>query len=101
MMSSSLFPPGTPVCVKQVVERRDDSYVVNVVGVVESWEESPTGSWHAFGLPQPPRNTPSAAKARDGKLWLRRLKLRKADGEIAFLVIDDSTEIAKIEASNA
>ena len=98
-MSSSLFPPGTPVCVKQVVNRRDNSYEVEVVGVVESWEDAPTGSWHAFGRSQPPGSAPSVAKAEDGKLWLRRLKLRKADGEVVFLVIDDSTEIAKLTAS--
>jgi hypothetical protein len=41
---------------------------------------------------------PSATKPSGGKLWLRRLKLRKADGEMVFLVIDDSTEIAKLAA---
>ena len=96
-----MFPPGTPVCVKQVVKRRDDSYEVEVVGVVESWVDAPTGCWHAFGRPRPPGSAPSAAKAADGKLWLRRLKLRKSDGEVVFLVIDDSTEIAKLKAFTA
>ena len=55
------------------------------VGVVEAWEELPTGSWYAHG-------------AKD-KLWLTRLKLRKVDGELTLLVIDDSTSIAKLEAA--
>jgi hypothetical protein len=97
-MSMSSFPPGTPVCVKQTVKRRDDSYEVEVVGVVELWEDEPTGSWHAFGRSKSSGSMPSATNPSGGKLWLRRLKLRKADGEMVFLVIDDSTEIAKLAA---
>ena len=84
-----LFPPGTPVCVKQQVRRREamGSYETEVVGVVEAWEDRPTGSWYAHG--------------KENKLWLKRLKLRKADGEITLLVIDDATQIAKIEAAGA
>ena len=85
-MSQSLFPPGTPVCVRQTVRRRDRSYEAEVVGVVEAWEELPTGSWYAHG--------------RKDKLWLKRLKLRKADGEVTLLVIDDRTEIARLEAAH-
>ncbi len=86
-MSQSRFPPGTPVCVKQTVRRRERSYEAEVVGVVEAWEDLPTGSWFASG--------------RKDKLWLTRLKLRKVDGEITLLVIDDGTEIAKLETSKS
>ncbi len=79
----SQFPIGTPVCVRQRVDLRDGSYQAEVVGVVESWEEKSTGSWYAH--------------APDGKLPLMRLRLTKADGEQVLLVIDDSTEIAKLE----
>ncbi len=91
-MSQSRFPPGTPVCVKQRVHRRARSYESEVVGVVEAWEELPTGSWHAHG-----REDRQTAGGR--KLWLTRLKLRKVDGEVTLLVIDDGTEIAKLETS--
>ncbi len=57
-MSISLFPPGTPVCIKQVVVRRDNSYEVEVVGVVESWEDfSPIGS------EENPPSRPSASRS--------------------------------------
>ncbi len=79
------FEPGTPVRVTQVVQRRDQSYEAEVVGVVMAWEDEPTGSWHAHG--------------KNDKLWLKRLKLRKADGEVTKLVVDDSTRIARIEAA--
>ncbi|MDO8632581.1 MAG: hypothetical protein Q7R41_19030 [Phycisphaerales bacterium] len=79
------FPPGTPVCVTEVTWRRDRSVEVRTVGVVDAWEELPTGSWHAHG--------------RKDRLWLRRLKLRKLDGEVTLLVVDDGTSIAKLEAA--
>jgi len=80
-----LFPAGTPVRVLQTTQRRGTSYESQVVGVVESWDNRPTGSWHAHG--------------KNDKLWLSRLKLRKADGEITLLVIDDATSIAKLEST--
>lgn len=84
-----LLPPGTPVCVKQRIARREAMvpYETEVVGVVEAWEELPTGSWYARG--------------RHDKLWLKRLRLRKADGEITLLVIDPFTEIAKLEPAKS
>jgi len=45
----------------------------------------PTGSWFARG--------------KDDRLWLKRLRLRKADGETTVLVVDDGTSIAKLEAA--
>lgn len=87
MIVESQFPVGTPVCVKQTIERRNESLEAEVVGVVEAWEELPTGSWYAHG--------------RKDKLWLKRLKLRKVDGEVTLLIVDDSTAIARLEAAPA
>lgn len=89
MMTQSveeMFPAGTPVRVVQTTPRRESSYQAESVGVVEAWEDRPTGSWFAHG--------------KNDKLWLRRLKLRKADGEITLLVIDDATSIAKLEPAS-
>ena len=81
------FPPGTPVCVREVTRMRAEDLESEVIGVVEAWEDQPTGSWHAHG--------------KDSKLWLRRLKLRKSDGEISLIVVDDQTYIAKLEAASS
>ena len=95
-MYDAQFPKGTPVCIRQSVRRRQgraapgDDFTCEVVGVVESWEKQPTGSWHAHG------QTPVGAEGP--KLWLDRLMLRKLDGELTLIVIDDATEIAKLEA---
>lgn len=85
MLLEEQFPPGTPVRVTQVSHRRDQSIESCTVGVVDAWEELPTGSWYARGVKD--------------KLWLKRLKLRKVDGELTLLVIDDGTSIAKLEAA--
>ncbi len=87
-MSETLFPEGTPVRVVQSTVHCNPCGGVQtreavVVGVVESWQARPTGSWHARG--------------KHDKLWLDRLRLRKVDGEITLLVIDDGTRIAKLE----
>lgn len=86
-MSPNPFPPGTPVRVVQRIERRGKPYESEVVGMVESWENQPTGSWFAHG--------------KNDRLWLQRLRLRKADGEATVLVIDDHTSIARIEGRPA
>lgn len=79
----AVFPPGTPVVVRHTLERRGKPFQIDVVGVVEEWADLPTGSWYAHGK-------------RD-RLWLKRLKLRKVDGEITLLVVDNSTQIARLE----
>ncbi len=78
-----LFPPGTPVLIRQRIDCPWRQTEVEVAGVVESWDEQPTGSWFAHG--------------RKDKLWLKRLKLRKVDGELTLLTLDDATTIAKLE----
>ncbi len=86
-MNETQFPPGTPVCVRQVVEHRIQDIETEVVGVVEAWTDEPTRALHAHG--------------KQHKLWLKRLKLRKSDGELVVLVVDDGTSIAKLEPRSA
>ncbi len=80
------FPPGTPVRVSETTIRRDKSIETQVIGVVQAWEDMPTGSWFARG--------------KQNRLWLKRLRLRKADGETTVLVVDDGTSIAQLEAAS-
>ncbi|HNQ24621.1 MAG TPA: hypothetical protein PKK06_16175 [Phycisphaerae bacterium] len=73
------YPPGSRVRVVQSFSAGAESVAARAEGTVEAWEESPTGSWYAHG--------------KQHKLWLTRLRLRKADGELALLVIDDRTRV--------
>jgi hypothetical protein len=82
-MPPEQLPTGTPIRVIEQVHQTDPSYGAETVGVVEAWKEEPTGAWYAH--------------SRNGKLWLQRLTLRKADGELTTLVIDNHTKIYPLE----
>lgn len=73
------YPPGTPVQITQHVELRGQVLDKRMKGVVESWEDLPTGSWFAHG--------------KHDRYWLKRLLLRKPDGELTLLVVDATTHI--------
>ena len=79
------LPKGTRVRVVQRIHQTDPSWQVATTGVIEAWEEEQTGAWYAHG--------------RNGKLWLQRLRLRKSDGEVSVLTIDDQTRIHPIEVA--
>jgi hypothetical protein len=81
----STFPPGTSVRVSQAFARGPNRITVEVTGVVEQWQEKASGSWFAHG--------------KRGAYWLTRLLLRKNDGELTELVMDNSTAIERV--SNA
>ena len=76
---------GTPVLVVQRIHQTDSSWETRTAGVIDSWEEDPTGAWYAHG--------------RNGKLWISRLRLRKADGELSTLTIDEQTRIYPLVAA--
>jgi hypothetical protein len=80
---SETFPvkPGEKVRVTQVLRGRQEVWETTVEGVVEAVRKEPTGSWYAQG--------------KDDRLWLLRVRLRKADGEITNLVVGPSTRIEK------
>lgn len=82
MLGMAAFPklvPGDRVRVTGRVVTIDSTWVNTVEGEVISCEPESTGSWFAHG--------------KNDKLWLLRVRLRKADGEISTLNIDQNTEI--------
>lgn len=78
------FPikPGETVRVTQVLRGREEVWTTAIEGVVEAVCKEPTGSWYAHG--------------KDARLWLLRVRLRKADGEVTSLVIDPSSRIERL-----
>jgi len=85
-MHESTFPPDTLVRVTQTMRLRTHTTETQVSGVVDSWETKPTASWYTHDP--------------GGRLVLERLTLRKPDGELSVIVVDDSTSIARIEAGS-
>ncbi len=79
--------PGQRVRVHQMIDRRAGDWHFTVEGVIEAVEVSKTGSWFAH--------------SKDDKFWLRRIRLRKDDGEQSLLNVDQWTEIERINAPAA
>jgi len=71
--------PGAKVRVTQQIPARDHTITTDVSGTVVRFEQKPTGSWYAH--------------SKDDKLWLDRLTLRKEDGELTTLSLDDYTVV--------
>lgn len=75
--------PGRRVRVEQVIERRAGDWRAQVEGVIEQVDVGTTGSWYAHG--------------KDDKLWLRRVRLRKADGEVSILNLDQYSRVELLD----
>lgn len=71
--------PGAVVEVTQQIPHRNRTWTQQVRGTIVSFDQRPTGSWFAH--------------SRNDKLWLDRLKLRREDGEILTLNLDEYTHI--------
>jgi len=84
---SSQCTPGRRVRVTQQIPRIDGTWTNTIEGVVSRFRQAKTGSWYAH--------------ARDDKLWLDRLELRKDDGELVTLVLDQYSVIELLDADVA
>ena len=71
--------PGATVLVTQQIPHRGSTWTNEVRGTVVSFEQKPTGSWFAH--------------SKDDKLWLDRLTLRKPDGELLTLNLDEFSRV--------
>lgn len=71
--------PGVKVKITQQIAARHYSWPTEIRGTIVEFKQQETGSWFAH--------------SKDDRLWLDRLVLRKADGEITTLNLDDYTHI--------
>lgn len=70
---------GATVAVTQQIAMRNRTWTNTVSGTVVSYQQRVTGSWFAH--------------SKDDKLWLDRLTLRKPDGELTTLNLDDYSRV--------
>jgi hypothetical protein len=75
----SKLRPGVRVTVTQQIPARNYTWTSDVRGTVVSYDQKQTGSWYAH--------------SRGDKLWLDRLTLRKDDGELTNLNLDEFSHI--------
>src|SRR3954463_8897343 len=78
--------PGATVKVTQQIAARNYTWTTDVRGTIVDYAQKETGSWFAH--------------SRDDKLWLDRLVIKKADGEITTLILDDYSHV-EIESAPA
>lgn len=71
--------PGQRIRLRQRIERREGDWHNETVGTVMAIKQEKTGSWYAH--------------SKDNFLWLRRIQLKKDDGEITTLTADRFTSI--------
>lgn len=71
--------PGVRVHVTQQIAMRERAWTNDVRGTLVSYEQKQTGSWYAH--------------AKDDKLWLDRLTIKKDDGEITTLILDEYSRV--------
>jgi hypothetical protein len=74
-----LIVPGAHVRITQQIAARNYSLPSVIEGIVVRYEQQTTGSWYAH--------------SRDDKLWLDRVVLKKPDGEITTLNLDDYSNV--------
>jgi hypothetical protein len=73
--------------VTQQIAARDYSWSCPVTGTIVDYEQKSTGSWYAHG--------------KNDKLWLDRLTIRKQDGELTTLNLDEFTHLEILAAQPA
>ena len=73
------FTPGQRVTVTHQIPQRARVWTTQVTGDVVKYEQKKTGSWYAH--------------AKDDKLWLDRLTLKKDDGEIVVVNLDEFSHV--------
>lgn len=75
---------GQRVIVTHQIPQRNRVWTTRITGKVVRCEQKKTGSWYAH--------------AKDAKLWLDRLVIRKDDGEIIVLNLDSYTHVEVVES---
>ncbi len=79
--------PGSRIRVTQQIVKGDGVWTTAVEGVVVKFGQAKTGSWFAH--------------AKGNQLWLDRVELRRADGEIVVCSLDQLSRVEVLEAAPA
>lgn len=79
--------PGAMVRVTQQIPHRDRAWTNTITGTVVARGQRPTGSWFAH--------------SKGDRLWLDRLAIRREDGEVFTLILDDYSRIEILAAPPA
>ena len=78
----SAYSVGQKVRVTQQIPRQSGALSTTVDGTIQRFGQQKTGSWFAH--------------SKDDKLWLDRLELKKHDGELVVLNLDQFSRIETV-----
>ena len=78
-----MLEPNQRVRVTQEIVSREGTWATTVEGTVVYSKSRPTGSWYAHG--------------KNDKLWLQRIRLRRDDGELIELSLDNRTQVTVLK----
>ena len=80
--------PGARVSVLQQFGHRDPAkaWTNRITGTILEYMQKPTGSWFAH--------------SKNDKLWLDRLKIRRDDGELITLNLDEYSHIEVVQPAS-
>jgi len=76
------YQPGQRVKIVQQIPHRSRVWTTELQGEAVKYEQAKTGSWFAH--------------AKDDRLWLDRLHLRKVDGEVVIVNLDSYTHVETV-----
>jgi hypothetical protein len=79
--------PGVRVRISSRIDRRAGGWPSEVTGTVIEVLNAPTGSWFAHG--------------KNDKYHLKRVRLRKDDGEITLIVLDHHSVVTTLDTAPA
>ncbi len=87
-MSQTLrqLQPGQEVRVIQTIHRREGAWTTSIEGTILEVLDAPTGSWYAHGA--------------EDRYWLRRIRLRKTDGEVTLISLDPDSQVTLLRPSS-
>lgn len=79
MATGAMYETGQRVRVTQQVPRGAGAWTITVEGVVLAQEQQKSGSWYAH--------------TKDKKVWVDRLQIRKDNGEVVWLNLDQYSSV--------
>jgi hypothetical protein len=92
-MTIDQLPPGARIRVVEQIDRREGDWTTAVEGTVVEVLNEPTGSWYAHGKRD--------RYGRSDRYWLKRVKLRKDDGEISVISLDSDSRVYLLDGAAA
>jgi hypothetical protein len=82
-MERTTYMPGQRLRVTQQVPRQSGTMTTTIEGTMVGARQSKTGSWFAH--------------SKDHKLWLDRLELRKDNGEVVVVNLDQWSRVEVLD----